>query len=321
MTLKIKDRKIIKELDQNPKILVSKLAKKVRLSQQVVDYHIKKLAEKKIISNFGTVINFAKLGLQQYRVLFTLGQITGEKKREILDYLKSHKSIYWSAIVGSKWDLFVVFLAENYEEFQGILDEMFKKFPKLLKDYDALYTLYQEFYTHEFLYPKSKQSDVVKINFSKENDVVKLDQLDWSILKEINSNSRLSSLEVGKRCNTSYKTVQSRVKRMEADGIIEGRRLFLKTEEYGYKAYLLLISFNSYGRVLEKEMLSYAKEQKNITQVLKLFGGWSLMFHLRVKEYEDLQKIIVEMRNKYPIIGNYEVIPIFEDVRINLLPI
>lgn len=46
-------------------------------------------------------------------------------------------------------------------------------------------------------------------------------------------------------------------------------------------------------------------------------GGWSIMLHLRVKDSRELQKVITELRENYSSIGNYEIIPIFEDISID----
>ena len=128
----------------------------------------------------------------------------------------------------------------------------------------------------------------------------------------------MSSLEISKYCDTTYKTVQNRISSLEKNEVIAGYRLFMNLEEY--KPYLLLISFQSYGRDVEKKIIAYARNNKLITQITKLFGNWSLLFHIRTKSQRDIQNLIIELRNNYKIIGNYELIPVFEDIAINHLP-
>ncbi len=319
MQLNKKDTKIIKELDNNPKIATSKIAKKVHLSQQVVDYRIKKLQETGIIKHFGTIVNTSKLGLQQYRVLFTLGDVTEVEKEKILSYLKQHSLIYWAAIIGSKWDLFVVVNVKDYQDFENFLDDIFQKFPKQVKDYNALYVLRHEFYNHHYLYQSQKKIEPTILDLSTSN-LIQIDDLEQNILQQIKLSCRTPLLELGKKNKVSYKTVQNRIKKLEDNKVIEGYRLFLKSSDLDFKAYMLFISFNNYGRDVEKKIFSFAREHPNITQAIKLFGQWSLQFHLRVNSYEDLQEIVVELRNLYPIIDNYEIIPVFEDISINLHP-
>jgi len=318
MVLDVKDSKILQELDLDPNISTSALAKKVRLSQQVVDYRLKKLEENKVIVNYGTILNLSKIGYKQYRLLLQVGKSSDEEKHQVINYLKNHKNVYWAAIIGGKWDLHAVVYVKNYSELETFLDELFKKFI-ILKDFEALYVLNHEFYKHKYLHG-NKILEPIKLDFT-DNNKINLDELDICILNNLKLNSRLSSLEISKKCDVTYKTVQNRIKILEDNSLISGYRLFLKSEEYNYKPYLLLISFNNYGLDMEKKIFSYAKSNVLITQATKLFGRWSLMLHLRVKDEKQLQNLIIELRNTYPIIGNYEIIPVFEDILINHFPI
>ncbi len=319
MKLDVKDQKILQELDLNPKITTSQLGKNVRLSQQVVDYRINKLVENKIITGFGTVINLANIGFEQYRLLFQLSDVNEEVKHKLIEYLKNHSRIYWAALVGGKWDLLVVVFVRNYDELEEFLDDIFTRFPKALKDYDAIYAIRHEFYKHKFLH-FNKTLPVLSFNLSSLGEKVELDKVDLCILNQLKSNCRFSSLQIGNKCSVTYKTVQNRVKNLEKQELIIGYRLFIKSEEMNYKAYLLLISFSEYGRDIEKKIFSYARNHKEITQATKIFGRWSLLFHIRAKNEKELQNLIIEIRNTYPIIGNYEIIPIFEDILINHFP-
>ncbi len=319
MELDVKDKKILQELDTNPRIPLSRLARKVRLSQQVVDYRIKRLQERGIIQHFGTIFNLSKIGYEQYRVFFQAGNVDDNEKRKVIEYLKGHENLYWAALVGGKWDLLVVVFVRNYEAFEVFLDELFEKYPRILKDYEAFYVLYHEFYPHKFL-GNITYGKPLKINFANAGALVDLDILDIKILDLIKMNCRASSLDIGKQCKVSYKTVQNRIKRLSENGFISGYRLFLRSEQFSYKAYFLVVSFTSYGRKTQEDLLGYAQQHPLITQTLKLFGRWSLMFHLRLRDERELQKVIIEMRNKFPLIGDYGIIPIFEDISIAHFP-
>ncbi|MBU4242067.1 MAG: winged helix-turn-helix transcriptional regulator [Nanoarchaeota archaeon] len=60
MKLDFKDKKILYNLDLNSRATLNEIAKKVKLSKQVVDYRLKNLLKNKIIKEFYTVINFSK---------------------------------------------------------------------------------------------------------------------------------------------------------------------------------------------------------------------------------------------------------------------
>ena len=45
-----------------------------------------------------------------------------------------------------------------------------------------------------------------------------------------------------------------------------------------------------------------------------------ITLHIRTKNNSELQNLIIDLKNKYPIIGNYEIIPIFSDISIDNFP-
>ena len=61
--------------------------------------------------------------------------------------------------------------------------------------------------------------------------------------------------------------------------------------------------------------------ENNITQILRLFGVWNMFIHVRMEDNELLQNFIIKLRSKFSIIDDYEIIPVFEEISINLFPI
>lgn len=319
MALNAKDLRILQELDNDPQIRLSALAKRVGLSQQVVDYRVKQLLAHGTINHFGTIINPAILGFEQYRILFQISFLTNEEKRAILSHLQKHSQVYWAALVGNKWDILVAIYAKSYQELDHFLHDIFSRFPKSFQDFDVVKTLSHEFYGHKYLHSKPPYTQI-KLSLDRTNQPLEIDEIDYSILQQIRMNCRRPSLEVSKHCGVTYKTVQQRIKKLEHAGIIAGYRLFLRSELHGYRAYLLFLSFRSYGRVVENKLMGYARNNKCVTQASKLFGRWSLLFHIRAPDELALQELLVELRNMYPSIGDYEIVPVFEDIAIDHFP-
>jgi DNA-binding Lrp family transcriptional regulator len=106
---------------------------------------------------------------------------------------------------------------------------------------------------------------------------------------------------------------------LEKKGIILGYRLFFKSVEH--KPFLILLSFKNYSTEKEKKLIAYVARKDSITQTLRMFGIWNLFLHIRIEDIEKLQNLIIEIRDKFDIIDNYELIPVFEDISIDLLPV
>ncbi|MBN2142184.1 Lrp/AsnC family transcriptional regulator, partial [Candidatus Woesearchaeota archaeon] len=319
-----KDEKILEALEENPKRSISSLALRIRSSKAVAEYRLRRLEKNGVISHFGTVFNPAIVGYEQYRVFFSFNSISESEKERILAFLRKQSCIYWAALIGFKWDLLTVVYVEDYTTFERFMESVFAEFPKEIKSYDAAYTLEHEFYSHKFLEKKSRgrvPASTVSIDSSSVKQVIPLDKLDLDIIDLIMKDARASSLSIASRCRVNYKTVQNRIKRMENCGLICGYRTFLNSEKLGFRPYLVLVSFHGYAKLKEKQVLAYAKAHPLITQTTRLFGKWNLLLHFRVKDESELQRTLSELKSRFDVIGDCEVVRIFSNVWIEHFPI
>src|SRR3989344_2227411 len=105
MKLDHKDKKILYELDLNSRATLNEIAKKVGLSKQVVDYHLKNLIKNNVIQQFYTVINFSKLGYTQYKLYLKFQNVNLGTEKEIINYWTQNKNSVWVASCRGRWDL------------------------------------------------------------------------------------------------------------------------------------------------------------------------------------------------------------------------
>jgi len=87
------------------------------------------------------------------------------------------------------------------------------------------------------------------------------------------------------------------------------------------KRFAILVSYKDYSKKVESFFLDYLKEHGRVTQATKQFGKFPLLFQIRARNEEEIQEIMIDIRDKFSIIGDFEVIPIFKDIQSNILPI
>jgi len=310
-----KDKKILIELDKDPRMATSKLAKKVRISQQVADYRIKRLREEGIISKFGTIIDLYRLNIQQYRVFLRFKGIGDEKKKEIFKYLKQHNNVYWAARIGGRFDLLIVAGVQDYPHFEEFIDQLYKAFPQCFSDYRANYVLKHELYQHKYW---AKHAPANFFSYGTGVEVAKLDELDWRILQVLKDDCRTPALQLGQKFKTTYKTIQNRIKKLRDQQVIIGERLFISDKNT--ERFIVLLSYNEFSANRKKKLFAEFQQRPEITQALHMFGTWPVFLHVRTKNIEELQSLLIQLRERHSIIEEHEAIPIFEDIQINLLP-
>ena len=97
---------------------------------------------------------------------------------------------------------------------------------------------------------------------------------------------------------------------LKKNKIILGYRIFIRSVEE--KPLVILLSFKNYSLGQEKQLINYLRTKKEITQSLRLFGIWNMFIHVREKDIENVQRLLIELRDKFDIIDDYEIIPVFE---------
>src|SRR5947209_19648663 len=85
------------------------------------------------------------------------------------------------------------------------------------------------------------------MTFRSERD---LDDLDWSILEELQADGRLSYKELGRRVNLSSPAVAERVRRLEESGVITGYRAQVDPGPAGYPISAIVDMRSSLGHCL-----------------------------------------------------------------------
>jgi DNA-binding Lrp family transcriptional regulator len=308
------DLKLLRELDLDPRAPLSHLAKRLRISQQVADYRMKRLFKEGHITKLGAIINLKSLELEHYRVFFTFNAKKDIDERQVFDFLRQSCGVYWAARIGGKYDLVVVLFVRDFEAFDNFIDGFNTKFPGLIKDYKSCYVINHWMYRHKQL--SNARSE---LSYGYNDKIMEIDDLDRYILGRLKDDCRIPALELAKGKDVSYKTIINRIKSLEQKKIILGYRMFMKSESQ--RPFIVLLSFKDYSRKSEKLLLSYLSENDAVTQTVRLFGIWDLFLHIRIEDNEKLQSLIIDLRDKFQIIDNYEMIPVFEDISINLMPV
>lgn len=117
-----------------------------------------------------------------------------------------------------------------------------------------------------------------------------MDEIDWKILKELQTNARLSFAELGRRINLTTPAVIERVKKLEDARIITSYRAEIDTAKVGLPitAFIRMsISGVDYSRIIE-----VAERSKEVLECHRGTGGDSFILKVAVADVEHLQNLI-----------------------------
>jgi Lrp/AsnC family transcriptional regulator, leucine-responsive regulatory protein len=132
------DKRILKTLANDARISVVELADKIGVSRDVVMYRMKKLIEKKIISQYKCYLNLENLNIKHYKVIFRMKNFSPTEEQRIKEYSLHHKqSTQLLKLIGS-YDLEIEFETESEDELYSILNEIKQKFHSIIRDMDIV---------------------------------------------------------------------------------------------------------------------------------------------------------------------------------------
>jgi DNA-binding Lrp family transcriptional regulator len=316
----LKDRKILRELDMNARMPIGKLAKKVGLSRQVVEYRIRRMQEKGIISGVLTIFDSAVIGMRWFRVAIQLHRITRKEKQDFIEYFKKHPNTVWLGEVGGNWDFVLNFVSEDQFSFDRLFESILARWGGLIRNYEVL--VYINVRDQERGYVlEDHETDINQLfHEMKFNPSVELSDLDKKIIPVISKNAFATYTQIAAQLGVSYKTIQKRMRYLEDSNVILGYRVMLHPGKLGYESYMLFLGIRTYDAKLEKKLYQFLKHP-NVTFVVKQLGRWRIGLETEVKSREEFQELLIDLRTAFgDIIFEYETFPIFYDHLIDYFP-
>lgn len=313
-----KDKKILYELDKNSRQGISSIAKKVRLSKEVVNYRIKNLEKRKIIKGYYAVLDIAKLGYMYCRFFLKFSNLTPKKENEILNYAKQHKNIGWIVIPEGRWDMVLVIWAKDAMQLKNVCDEFTYNYSSFIQEkYVSIATKIHHF-PRNYLF---NTNDISSVIMGGEVKHVRLDEIDYKLLGLLAKNARRTNAELGKKLNLDANTIKYRIKKLLNEKVILSFRIALNTELLGYQHYKIFLMLQKINEENIKELMMYLKTVPNVIYITESIGIADLEFEMQVKTPLELHDFMRNLKKRFSIImKNYDPYLVYDEMIISYLP-
>mgnify|MGYP001614723318 CR=1 FL=1 len=313
-----RDRKILKELEEDARQTDSAIAKKIHLSKQVTNYRIQKMIESGIISNFYTLVNVGNLGLSTYYVFLKLEKINKEEEKKLLEKINSLDSIGWLVSCIGKWDIILNINEDSILNFEKTLNHIIKICGNHLFEYKFTILSEAEHLGYKFLAEKSYSRPLYQ---GEREKIFKLDISDEKILRGLSQDARSDLVSLSKKIKIPVHILNYRLKKLIRNGIIEGFKPKLNISKLGYQWHLLLIKLSLSNEDRKKALIEFCKVHKNIYYMTSTIGDYNFMLDVHIKSADELKVILTEIRDKFQdIVKTYESVMITNEFKIDYIP-
>ncbi len=290
------DRRILQILDWKARTPVTKIAKLVRSNKDVVAYRIRKLEEEGIITRYYPVLNLSRLGYYANRLNIETEELTAMQEEELVKFLdKIGSGLIYRMDNPFKYGIFI--WTKSVYDMDGILLKIKRHLgPKFVRYRYALMCTIRQYPRDALLWEKvhTKQYNIVP---SKPADH---DEIDINILRELSKNARASTVHIAQKLGIPQPTISYRIRALEKNGIILGYRADLNVRKLGYEdvAVEIYLRDNENVEAIEK----WANGNPHSTWLQKIIGEADIELELEVKNRDELEKILNELRSKFPFI-------------------
>jgi DNA-binding Lrp family transcriptional regulator len=305
--LDLKDRKILYELDIDSRQSFRAIGRKVGLHKDVVAYRVKKLQEKGIIKNFITDINHYKLGYTPIKFYFTYQNITPKIKQEIIDYLVKNQYTQEVHSLEGQFDLCIVCTVKDVANFYNTWINIINEYRDFFSNQIFCVQNSSSIYSLTFLLDEKSDKKEERISWmiSSNDKKVDIDNLDKKILEFLVSNSRITTIEIAQKLNSTVTTINSRIKKLVKNGVIFGYSVdidWLKIDYYYYKVDIVLKDSKKTLQIMD-----YIKNNPNFLLRHVSLGYVDLELIFILNNANQLYHIMEDLSLKFPdLIRNYK---------------
>jgi len=307
--LDVKDRKILYELDIDSRQSFSQLGKKVWLHKDVVAYRVKKLQEKGIIKDFHTEVNCFKLGYSEIKFYLIYQNITPEIKQEIINYLVNNPYTDIVHSLEGQYDLCVISRVENIAKFYNIWKNIINKYKDFFSNQVFCIESISKRYKNTFLLDEKidKKEDRI-ISVENSNDAkVEIDSFDKKILELLVINSRIPTIEIAQKLNSTVATINSRIKRLVKTSVISRYTINIDWSKTGYEWYKADIVLKNPEKM--QQIVDYIEDNPNLLFKITSLGYVDLELMFILNNVNQLHQIMGDLSSKFPdTIKNYKYV-------------
>jgi len=310
------DKKILFELDINARMSASKIAKKLKIPKETVNYRIKRLEKDGWINRLYTIFNASLFGYSYYRVFLKFNKLTASTETEIIDYITSDPTCANLRVLDGQYDLVFLTIQKNPGELKAFLQCFFNNYGMYVQEKNVLMMMKTYKLNQKFLF----EGRTIKKTFNHvETKDFSLDKIDLGIMKAISTNARIKLSEIANNLKLDSRLIEYHIKRMERTGIIVAYVTDLNLVKLNRE--LIKVDIALKDPALIPRIVDFFDKTNTCVFAHELLGKYDLSFEIYVENDEMLRGILEKFKEQF--LENYvyyDVSHVYKEYVINWSP-
>jgi len=317
MKLDKKDKHLLSLLYLDSRAPFTQLGREIGLSSGAVERRVAQLQQGGVISALFATVNFAKLGLKNYRLYFKFDRLDAETERGVLQLFERHPRTLWGVICEGAYDVLWRIVVKDENEVENALGLMMQQFGDRIVEKTVVTTIYQTYLSWDKAFECRRQPEVP---IERRTEIAEPDAADLKILRLLYGNARETTVNLAQEVGLTPDAVQHRLKHLVADKLILGYTAWFDAKALDFNYYKLLIGLRNTTKETENEFLNWLLASESIVYLNKTIGSWDLEVDVIVRNNKELHAFTQELKTRFGgIIGRHDFITVIEERMLNPL--
>lgn len=314
------DLKILALLDEDARLPISSIARKLSISRQLANIRLKRMEANGLILGHYTIFDSGVLGLNWYRALIRLQNVSKQDRSAFIGYLKAHPNVVWLGEVGGRWDVGVNFACNGHAAFNAIHEEIAEKFGRFVNEIQILVYVDVYDFTRTYLDPERETRKSFFHKMAPEPSF-SIDDADRRLIQSLASDARLTYSELSEKTGLSRTAVKRRISRLMKHDVILGYRTFPRLGKIGFSSHMVFLQMHKMNKERESELYIYLRMLKQVTFVVKHLEAWRIGLEIETKDEQEFQEVLLSIRSHFSdIISDYDAFPLLQDHVVDYFP-
>jgi Lrp/AsnC family transcriptional regulator, leucine-responsive regulatory protein len=280
-------RKLLSILTHDARLPTKRIAARMRCSQQLVSYLIGRL-EKDTDIVFTVQADTSRMGLEHVMVGVRYKRIIPSRIRTLIERLRTEPYITLIVEGTSGVDLLLEFSSQNLSAFSKQLRSLVVDASDIFAVEFMMPLVVRRVYPRSYL-DGSKREERILFGDRSAQPIAQADRL---TLEQLQSDARLSLLELARRTGTNAQLVRSSITRLEASGVLRGYSVRGDVGSIGIMTAWLLLRLPSEGLPSIDQVVSLAEADPNVIEIVKLIGAYHVMIRIEDTSARTLLRML-----------------------------
>ena len=310
------DIKILQALERNSRQPNKAIARKAGVNEHVVAYRIQRMLKEGVIRKIFCIVNRGLLFPVGYRIFLRFQNLSKEKENALIRRAVECRFTNWVVLCRGHWDMVISMFVNDPGHFQELFNGIIGGFEDFVQEKEVVNYLEMADFNRAYLYGGEPTE---MLEYDGKFRHTEADALDWKILEQLSTNSRMPTAEIAKNFGVSPDTIRNRINSLEKKKLILGHSVWLNLKKIGLNYYTILLNLKDLSKEREKALHSFALQHRNVIFWVRTIGAYDLNIEIEIGETK-LDEFVAELRNKFgDIIKNMEVLTIKDEFKYTYL--